>query len=70
MPKIIYTSISFLLYVYISANISKILTLSRKVDDLNKKGLARMMANPLKVKSLLVPRDRIELPTRGFSDQY
>jgi hypothetical protein len=32
--------------MYISADISKILTLSRTVDDLNKKGLAKMMANP------------------------
>jgi len=49
--------------MYISANISKILILSRTVDDLNKKELANMMANPLKI---LVSRDRIELPTRGF----
>jgi len=53
MPKIIYTIMSFLLYVYISANISKILTFSRTVDDLNKKGLAKIMANPFKIKSFI-----------------
>ena len=35
--------------MYISANISKILTLSRTVDDLNKKRLAKIMANPFKI---------------------
>jgi len=39
-------------------------------NDINKKGLVAVAINPLIIFKLLVPRDRIELPTRGFSDQY
>jgi len=45
-------------------------TVSDTTDEINKKGSVEATTNPIFIMGkLMVPRDRIELPTRGFSVQ-
>jgi hypothetical protein len=68
MPKIIYNSMSFL-HMYISANISKIFSPLKTVDDLNKKGLAEIMANPLKIIPFIRTKGQDQTTDTGIFSQ-